>query len=267
MPKSELTLGLCNYARPQQLHTVIDLLKQQSCPPDIFVWNNNPAYTFQDDRADWVINSNRNEHTRHVVSLWQQAGTRFVGRMDDDLYPGDTEIIADAVEVLRRQDHDRRIVGAFGVRLFSDSAYEDGQHVSAPRGHGQLDEDGKPLPEPVDMRVDLIKGRFMILRQEVSHLLSCGFDHVHSDLYVSTTLAGRHRHCHTVAGCFFDRCDPADAKNCKPRLVDFPEDQQGYCAQPSHMRKRDELAVNWAVAARESTRVRPKPVETASGAS
>lgn len=242
---AELTLCLCNYARPQQMHELIGMLRQQSCELNLVVWNNDPEREFKDDRADWVINSNRNVHTNHVVSLWQQSPTPYVGRMDDDLYPADTEVVADTLEVLKRLTDERRIVAAYGVRLFDGYAYPDCDHFGTPKGHGQLTEDNELVTqEPVDVPVDVVKGRYMILRQSLTHLLSSGIGHPHTDLYVSCTLAQRTRNLHVLAGCLYDRRS-TDPEECGPRLINWPEDELGYCAQAGHHDERDRIVQMW----------------------
>lgn len=251
---------LCNFARREQLDDVITRLLRQTCKPRIIVWNNDTNHVFKDSRVDWVINSSENVHTRHIVYLWQEASTEFVGRMDDDLYPGDDFVLEDALKVTKELQHPEQILGAFGVRLYLNESYERGHHISVPKGHGQLNEDQTEVLEYWNhLSVDLVKGRFMLMRQLGTRNLRVGFRHYHSDLYVSTALAERRRLFHFVGGCFFGREDVKNPEACRPRLVDYPMDDFGYCADPLHAEQRNALATKWVSQCFPDQRVKARP--------
>lgn len=248
----ELTICLCNYARTSQTHIIIDELRQQTIPIQIFVWNNNPDEHFESKGADLVINCSRNMHVRHVPALWQMAMTPYVGRMDDDLHFADARVVEDALNVLRQQPQSSKLVGAYGVRIFTDSSYRDGQHISVPKGQGQLGVDGKPFSTPQDLYCDLVKGRFMLANSEAVEGLRANCPHYHVDLYISTVLAGKKRLWHTLAGCFFNHQESS------PRLVDFPVDGRGYCDMPKHGEARDWVTDMWKSMTDPDPRVRRK---------
>ena len=227
--------------------------------PKIFVWNNNPAVQLENDLADLVINSSVNLHCWPTVLLWHMAETPYVARMDDDLYFADDRVLEDALEVLKAQKSVSQIVGAWGVKLYDDVFYSSSHHIATPKGHGQLKEGKKePLGRPHNIRVDIIKGRIMLLNRSATGLLSTRPvrlqpDDNHFDLYVSNTLAGRNRFWHTVAGCFWDH------KTREGRLLDFPEDEKGYCAQASHASLRDRICDLWVKQCAPDPRSRRKP--------
>jgi hypothetical protein len=155
-------------------------------------------------------------------------------------------------------------VGAYGVRLYSDATYEDSHHLAVPRGHGQYDDEENPIEVPVDLKVDLVKGRIMVLRQEVCHDMTSWCDHHHADLKINFDLAGRHRYFHILAGCLWDREDfnPAvEGGGCRSRLIDFPVDHKGYCDREGHYTKRNQLCHVWAANSLPDHRVRSKPKE------
>lgn len=254
----QLTIVLVNYAREEQMHELIGLLRKQTVNPYIWVWNNDVSTDFRDDRVDWIINSTRNIHGRCVSMLYQMAPTPFVMSMDDDLYPADDKIFEDALQVLRQQKHRNQIVGAYGVRLYQGETYENSHQISVPKGHGQK-RSKKPVKKPIDLEVDVVKGRVLMLRQDASHILTCGFLHHHTDLNTSIVLAGRHRFFHTLAGCFWNRCDMEEHDNCKPRLIDFPLDDKGYSSKEGHYRERDELCQAWARTCLPNRHIQPKP--------
>lgn len=250
MAEPILTMCLCNYARPDQLSEVISCLKDQTLPIRIVVWDNSPDGTFKDDRADWVIRSSENMHTRHVIYLWQEAETRYVGRMDDDLYPADKAIVEDACLFLSSLTNERQMVGAYGIRVFNDVPdYSQAQHISIPKGQGQTykDPDGKPrvYRRSRNQTADLLKGRFILANRKAVKHLRMNFRHHHSDLAISAQLAGRTRLMHRLPGLFFGRQDLKDPDKCLGRLQDFPLDDLGYCAQEDHMKVRDEITSEW----------------------
>lgn len=251
---------LCSFARHEQTHQIIEELRAQTCKPKIFVWNNDLDYHFQDDRADWVINSNRNCHTRHVIFFWQQASTPYVARMDDDLHFADDRVLADVIPGLKTLKHRNQMIGAYGVRLYKDETYQNSHHIASPRGHGQMDMEKKPLRKLQNVEVDLLKGRILLARQECAHGLTTGFGHHHTDLHLSMVLAGRHRFFHVVTGHgFYDNSDRESAEKSRSRLLDFPVDERGYCDQEGHYEKRDELCQAWASNCLPSRKVKPKP--------
>ncbi len=250
MAQSELTMCLYNYARSEQMHQIISELKKQSCRPKIVIWNNDVTQDFVDDRADWVINSSINAHTGCIGMLWQNASTKYVGSMDDDLHFVDDDILGDVLPVLEGQRHDRKMVGAFGVRLYIGETYRESQHINATKGQGQKDKEGNPRKKRINMEVDLLKGRIMLAKQSASHFLSADYGHNDTDLYVSTTLAGRHRYFHTVAGDFWDR------------MIDFPIDDKGYCERVDHYERRDAICQAWAASCLPSRKVKVRKRST-----
>ena len=253
---------LCSYARHEQMHQIIEELRAQTCKPKIFVWNNDPDYHFKDDRADWVINSTCNCHTRHVIMLWQMASTPYVARMDDDLHFADDRVLADVIPQLKKLKHRNQMIGAYGVRMYTGETYQDSHHIATPRGHGNVDMDKKPLRSLQNVEVDLLKGRILLAKQECSHGLTTGFGHYHTDLYLSMALAGRHRFFHVVTGHgFYDNSDRSDKEKPRARLLDFPVDDKGYCDRDDHYAKRDELCQTWAVNCLPSRKVRTKPTK------
>lgn len=255
----QLTLIMCNYARHEQLHEIIGVIQKQTIKPYIWVWNNDVTAPFVDDRVDWVINSSRNCHGRFLPMLYQMAPTPFVCSMDDDLYPADDELFADAVQMLRRQQRQNTVLGAYGVRLWLGETYRTSHWISVPKGHGQLLASGKPSQTPLNYDVDIVKGRILFLRQAATHALTAGFGHHHADLYTCCTLAGQKRFNHVVSGIFWDRCDLENADNCKPRLLDYPVDEKGYSAMEKHMEERNAICQAWASTCLPDSRVQAKP--------
>ena len=254
--KSEVTMCLHNWARTEWTHTIIDELSKQSCKPRVFVWNNNPDVDFKDNRADLVIQSSVNMHVRTLPAMWQMAGTPYVARMDDDLHfrDGDTELVADALARIKLCQAASKMLGPYGVRLFSDSNYEGAHHVAIPKGHGQFTDDRKKVrAKDQDIAVDLLKGRFLMANQMATLGLRCHCPHYHVDLYVGMEMAQRRRFWHICPGLFYDR-----AKQ-EGRLVDFPVDGKGYCDMGNHAAMRNKLCDEWAASCPKDRRVKKKP--------
>lgn len=249
----DLTMCLCNWARPEQTHVIIDELCRQSCRPAVWVWNNNPDIVFQDDRADLVINCSENMHVRHVPALWQMARTPFVGRMDDDLHFADDEVLGEALSVLATLRHSSQMLGAFGVRIYEGGDYENGHHILVPKGHGQHLPNGRPKAAQCDLPVDVLKGRILLAKQAASNYLRADCPHVHVDLHMSMQLAGRRRLWHVVSGVFYDRARQ------RARLLDFPVDKKGYCDLEGHHQQRNELCRRWVQSCPRDFRVKKLP--------
>ena len=257
----EVTMVLHNYARRAQLDYVITGLLEQKTRPVIFVWNNDVNSVFRDDRVDWIVNSSRNNHVRSVISMWQMAWTPWVARMDDDLYLGDDEVLTDALTVAKSMRHSTQILGAYGVKLWINETYQTSHHLSMPKGHGQIKDNGKPNPEIRNFEVDIVKGRFMLFRQSASHQMTPGFGHVHTDVHISTSLAGRRRFHHMVSGVFWERTHATDPDQCKPRLVEFPLDDKGYCERAEHTAERDALTSAWVSQCVHDRRAKKRPAK------
>ena len=256
MSETPLTMCLCNWARTEQMHDIIDRLWHQTVRPKIFVWNNNPEVYFQNERADVVFNCSQNMHVRHVPGLWQMASTPFVGRMDDDLYPADDRLIADAVEAIAAERHSTRMIGPFGVRLYRDANYEDSHHISVTKGQGQYTGPVKESPlksTPENHPVDLLKGRFILANTMAAPKLLCNCPHYHVDLYISMALAERRRMWHVCHHCFYDR------EKEEGRLINYPIDGKGYCDIEGHIEKRNELCDTWAWQCMPHPMVKNKP--------
>ena len=179
--------------------------------------------------------------------------------MDDDLYPADDHVLADALSIAKKFQHPEQMLGAYGVRLYRDKSYEHGHHINIPKGHGQIREDGKVSEDYNNLHVDLLKGRFLLLRQTGTLGLRVDFRHYHTDMYISTALAKRRRLFHVVGGCFFGRENRDDSAECQGRLRDYDIDDLGYCARPAHITTRNVLSIEWASQCFPDSRVKDYP--------
>lgn len=252
MKRKVLTVCLTTWKRHEQVHEIIGQLTKQSCRPRIFVWNND-NYFFKDDRAHAVVNCTVNIRCKHIAASMQAAGTPYVAMMDDDLYFGDDDVLADALTFLDSLPNDTSLIGPYGVKIFEGGTYEDGNHVSIPKGHGQYAPDGSVLKEPHNVPVAVLKGRLILGTRAAAGLADCWYDHHQEDLPLCFNTAGLRRLHHWAAGCFFDHA------NERSRLPDFPIDDKGMCNDEVHMPMRNAACEQWLQTCPPDPRVKLKP--------
>lgn len=176
-----VTVVLLNYKRPDNLRRIINAVKSQSVATAVFVWNNGER--FEDRRVDWQIDSSINLYCRPRWFMSRHADTEFVCTLDDDLVFADDRVLQDALDALRALPV-RTIVGMTGVVLRAESNYRDCTHL-----------DRLPRFPEGDVEVDIVKGRFMLLRAAaVTALDYPAIDPVHDDIALSALVGGGARH-------------------------------------------------------------------------
>jgi len=191
----QVTTCLLNWRRPRNLGRILDCLAEQSLRPTIFLWNNSPE-PFSHPAVDWLVESNRNLVCWPRWWMAQAADSEFAAVMDDDLIPTDKQLLADAVEVARRQPP-CRIIGPFGGRMGT-------RHYSRHDPIHNVKEDAI---------VDIVKGRFMLLR--TADIRQCqlatarspalGVVDEHEDIAINGMLAGGRLGQHLVPAMFTRR--------------------------------------------------------------
>ncbi len=167
-----ITVVLTNYRRPTNLPIIITGLLKQSIKPAIFVWDNSPEQTFQDNRADWVIRSSRNVVCSARCWMALHVESPFVVILDDDLALDDPRILEDTIAACSKHS---KAVGVAGVSLLPDRKYRDCIHIENPAK---------------DTFVDIVKGRFFATASErlrgMPHI-GIGYE---DDIFVSAYLNG-----------------------------------------------------------------------------
>jgi glycosyltransferase involved in cell wall biosynthesis len=186
-----LTVCLLNWRRPQNIPLILECLAGQTLRPRVVLWNNGeplPPSTQRPQRTDrdqgngkteaaqtpasppslslsampssalsaasavnLVVQSSRNLGCFPRWALLGQADTEFVATLDDDLILTDERVLEDAVRACREKCPDG-IVGIFGWEHVDAKTYRAGRHIT---------------PGAEDRRVDVVKGRFMVMRREV----------------------------------------------------------------------------------------------------
>lgn len=124
MPKPRLTVGLLNWKRHDNLLHLIHVLRQQTEPVKLFLFNNSPK-PFDMHGLDWKIESNRNILCMARWWMLQHADTEYVTSFDDDLAPYNEHFVRKLLERLDSRNYARQIVGSFGIRLQRNVVYKD----------------------------------------------------------------------------------------------------------------------------------------------
>ena len=208
MSTAILTVVTTAWKRPASLRRVLDVLFRQTIPLEVFLWDNGEQ-EIDDSRIAWRVHSSPNRQCWPRWFLAAQADTPLVANIDDDLLLTDDRVLEDAVDVLETLEP-RAIVGPYGRRIVDGVRFLDCPHVD---------------PGTRDERVDLIKGRLMVMRtQSLRAVLPCRPDAPPDllgqcdDIIVSSLMAGGRRGCHVV---------PAVLRG---RMTDLPQ-EHGLCLQ------------------------------------
>lgn len=174
-----ITVVLLNYQRPDNLHRIITAIKSQTEESTIFLWNNGAL--FDDNRVDWQIDSNINRYCRPRWFMASHAETDFVCVIDDDLCFADDRVLEDSLNAIGDASAGT-VVGMTGVILKPHVAYRDCIHL-----------DWLPRFPDGDTVVDIVKGRFMVLRTcDVAAIDFHAIDPVHDDIAVSALVGDEH---------------------------------------------------------------------------
>ena len=137
------TALLLNYKRPENINAIIENIKSQSIPINIFLWNNNN----EDNKkypVDLQINSSLNLmcSPRWLMSSYSESEYFF--SLDDDLNFKDLKVIEDCVSYATNHNC---AIGYEGVIIGPSKEYFNSKHLY-PRINN-------------DINVDIIKGRFL----------------------------------------------------------------------------------------------------------
>jgi hypothetical protein len=205
-----------NWQRPGNLLPILGSIAAQAVPARVVIWNNGallpPAVS-----GHWLVQQVVTSPNLGCMPRWWLASlsrTEWVCSLDDDLcFAAD-----DALEVaLRRAQGEDCILGAFGVQLIEGAPYKAGRHVNTPA---------------VDERVDIVKGRFMLLRRSLLervplHLPAPGFSpEVGDDILLSVCLARGRSRAHLLPG------------GLRGKFRELPAGSVAVEAQPGHWERR-----------------------------
>lgn len=211
----DLTVVIANYLRPANMQVILDALASQIAPHQLFVWDNSPDQSFEDTRADWVIQSSRNAKCVGRWWLAAHAETDWVVVMDDDLVPSDARVLTDILRALVA--HAPSAVGATGVILDPAKSYFDCQHIGLDRRRIGM-----------DTQVDIIKGRlFAAPTRRLQSLPFLPLD-CEDDIAVSALLGGG-----------------VVASRLQGRFRELPSGDESRWRRPNHGRAREAARRAW----------------------
>jgi GT2 family glycosyltransferase len=123
------TALLLNWKRQENLKKVIESIRSQSVPIEIFLWNNNIDDRTQYD-VDLQIHSNKNLMCWPRWFMANYASTEYVFSLDDDLIIKDEKVIEDCLEYANKNQVS---IGYTGVILDSSKDYWMSNHILHPK--------------------------------------------------------------------------------------------------------------------------------------
>lgn len=191
-----ITVVMLNYRRAANIPSILEAMDSQTVKPAIWLWNNS-GHAIGDARIEREVVADANWFCWPRWFLASYATTKYVLMIDDDLMPKSDRFLEMAVETIERESVAETIVGSEGVALGTDANYR-------PNGHSG----GTDWRETIhfknvtkDVRVDIVKGRCVVLRTEALRrlpLFSVDRD-VCDDIMVSGLLGLGRRRPHLVS--------------------------------------------------------------------
>ena len=207
----KVTVVLLNWKRPENLKKVIESIKKQKkVDVTIHLWNNNiDDDTFFD--VDMQIDSDKNYI---CISRWWMASaadTEYIMTLDDDIMLDDDYAIHQLISVHRAYPTlPDLIVGPYGRDFGS-------------LGYNGPDTNFKMVEE--DTRVDIIKGRCMLMKRELLNKVTMQQPGACDDIYINSFSS--------------HRIVPGNLKGC---FKDLPEGKEALSNITDHYTKRNECA-------------------------
>jgi len=208
--KKGITVILLSWKRPKNIYKIIDAFTKQTIKPRIFLWNNNPEFKFEDDRVEWIVNSNQDLYSYARFLMIPMVETEYVMTMDDDLMPNSDEFLEFAINLVK--EHPDGIVGPFGKRIVGGGSPYNG-------------------PEIRTDHADIVKGRCMCMRTEIMERVPLGtLGRIRNDdIYVSYHAANGKKNTHFISWALREMTE------------DLPEGNCGMDRDPNHMLSRNQF--------------------------
>ncbi len=143
MKTCKVTALLLNYKRPENINLIIENIKSQSVPINIFLWNNN-----NEDNKKYPVDLQINSSLNLMCSpRWLMIGyseSEYFFSLDDDLNFKDSKVIEDCVSYVTNHNC---AIGYQGVLIKEYNKYWNSEHFYPNINN--------------DINVDIIKGRFI----------------------------------------------------------------------------------------------------------
>ncbi len=167
-----VTAILLSWKRPENITKTIKSIREQSIDIKICLWNNNPNDKKKYD-VDIQIDSPNNFK---CYPRWMMASlieTDYIFTLDDDLMLADDDVIKDILSLYENVNtNDRLILGYTGVVLNHDKDYWKSNHITEPIN--------------VDIKVDIIKGRFMFMSKNLVKNITLENEETCEDIKISS---------------------------------------------------------------------------------
>ena len=149
-----ITALLLNWKRQENIVKVIKSIKDQSVDIDIWLWNNNSDDNTSYD-VDVQINSSSNFKCWPRWLIGSMVDDGYIFTLDDDIMFDRSDVIETCiktyVEIPKKLSP---IIGYSGVILNDSKDYWESTHIHKPN-------------EEKDVKVDIIKGRFMFKNKNI----------------------------------------------------------------------------------------------------
>lgn len=210
-----VTILLMNYKREQNLPKIIDSLRSQTVPCEIFLWNNS-GKIYENPKVDWIINSSNNVRCWSRWSMVPFASNEYVMTLDDDLCFSTNDCLELLINESKADHSPGRAIGTHGVILDKKGNYYPREMSQQLRKVGiKIPPRHYKYPEK-KMFVDILKGRLIFFRKEdlknvpmypaeTDKFMYC------DDIVVSKYLAGTHKRHHLLTNVL------------NGKIEDFPE--------------------------------------------
>jgi hypothetical protein len=149
-----ITALLLNWKRQENILKVIQSIKDQSVDIDIWLWNNNPEDKTSYD-VDVQVNSSSNFKCWPRWLIGSMVDDGYIFTLDDDIMFDRSDVIENCVKIYKELPKKLfPIIGYSGVILNESKDYWKSIHINKPN-------------ERKDVKVDIIKGRFMFMNKNI----------------------------------------------------------------------------------------------------
>ncbi len=163
---AKITIALMNFKRPENVEVIVNSLRSQTVPCQIFLWDNAQEHT-QLAGIDWVVRSSQNAFCWPRFFMMAYAQTEFAMTLDDDLNLASDQSLEIILNELRNLKTPNEILGPEGVLLRPGSNYYPDYPRPLNRRSIPVDYPDSSVhlsPGKVDFSVDIVKGRSMAMR-------------------------------------------------------------------------------------------------------
>ncbi|MDC0839859.1 tetratricopeptide repeat protein [Limnospira fusiformis KN01] len=221
--RAKITILLLNFKRYHNIPKIVESLRSQTIPVEIFLWDNSSNINNFFPNIDLVFRASQNQgcSPRWFMALY--AKTPYIMTHDDDFMITHHETIANIVRCLEEQQDTRTIIGLEGVVVNPNKSYAD--HVLGLRsryryqgneygsvGPSLIYRSGKNLDLIRSERVHLVKGRLMATRTEniFRHVDIPTLIKEREDDIAVSAMIGQKQRIHLIPSFFKDCIDELD---------------------------------------------------------